>query len=96
MHLINHANPLREQMELGEFMTAVFAGQHLDPKFHVQPFPINDPRSLYDYKKLDWAAPGYTSLRTQVEKLKMKDTDAPTESVRAQPNKPSKRFHDRD
>ena len=85
MHLINHANPLREIMELGEFMTAVFAGQALDPKFHVQPFPINDPRSVYDYEKLDWAAPGYKSLQKQVEKLK--GTGAPTVSVYAEPNK---------
>jgi hypothetical protein len=85
MHLINHANPLREQMELGEFMTAVFSGQRLDPKFHQQPFPINDPRSLYDYRKLDWAAPGYKSLAKQVEKLK--DTDTPKVSQRAEPNK---------
>jgi len=87
MHLINHANPLREIMELGEFMTAVFSGQDLDPKFHVQPFPINDPRSLYDYEKLDWAAPGYKSLQKQVEKLKMSDTDSPSVSVYAEPNK---------
>jgi hypothetical protein len=83
MHLINHANPLREQMELGEFMTSVFKGEALDAKFHVQPFPINDPRSLYDYRKLDWAAPGYTPLSRQVAKLRLKDTDVPTVSVRA-------------
>jgi hypothetical protein len=85
MHLINHANPLREIMELGEFMTAVFGGQALDPKFHVQPFPINDPRSMYDYEKLDWAAPGYKSLQKQVEKLK--ETGNPPVSVYAEPNK---------
>jgi hypothetical protein len=89
MHLINHANPLREQMELGEFMTAVFSGQALDPKFHVQPFPINDPRSLYDYEKLDWAADGYKSLQKQVEKIRKKETGNPTVSVYAEPNKPN-------
>jgi hypothetical protein len=87
VHLINHANPLREQMELGEFMTAVFADQALDPKFHVQPFPINDPRSLYDYEKLDWAADGYKSLKKQVEKVRKKETD-PAVSVYAEPDKP--------
>jgi hypothetical protein len=90
MHLINHANPLREQMELGEFMSTVFAGRALDPKFHVQPFPINDPRSLYDYRKLDWSAPGYRSLRRQVDKLGVKDGDMPAVSVRAEGNKPGK------
>ena len=85
MHLINHANPLREIMELGEFMTAVLNGQALDPKFHIQPFPINDPRSMYDYEKLDWAAPGYKSLKKQVEKLK--ETGTPSVSVYAEPNK---------
>ena len=83
MHLINHANPLREQMELGEFMTAVFDGQPLHPKFHVEPFPINDPRSLYDYEKLDWAAPGYKSLQKQVRELSLTETDRPSASVRA-------------
>ena len=87
MHMINHANPLREQIELGEFMTAVFNRQDLHPKFHVQPFPINDPRSLYDYKKLDWAAPGYKSLKRQVEKLGLTETDKPAASVYAEPNK---------
>ncbi len=88
MHLINHANPLAEQMELGEFMTAVFSGQSLDAKFHVRSFPINDPRSLYDYKKLDWAAPGYKSLAKQVDELRMTDADTPSVSVRAEPDKP--------
>jgi hypothetical protein len=88
MHLINHANPLREQMELGEFMTAVFKGKDLDPKFHIQPFPINDPRSLYDYRKLDWAAPGYKSLKEQVDRLRITENDTPYKSVYAQPNKP--------
>ena len=87
IHLINHANPLREQIELGEFMTAVFKNADLNPKFHVQPFPINDPRSLYDYEKLNWAAPGYKSLKKQVDKLGMDDTDTPAVSVRAEPNK---------
>jgi hypothetical protein len=87
VHLINHANPLREMMELGEFMTAVFANQPLDPKFHVQPFPINDPRSLYDYEKLDWAAPGYKSLEKQVRQLRMTETDTPAASVYAGANK---------
>lgn len=91
MHLINHANPLREQMELGEFMTAIFRNRDLHPKFHIQPFPINDPRSLYDYEKLDWAAPGYRSLKRQVERLRMDDTDTPSVSVYAEPNKPSHR-----
>lgn len=72
---------------VGEFMTAVFNRQDLRPKFHVQPFPINDPRSLYDYKKLDWAAPGYKSLKRQVEKLGLTETDNPPVSVRAEPNK---------
>jgi len=88
MHLINHANPLREQMELGEFMTSVFAKQDLDPKFHVQPFPINDPRSLYDYEKLDWAADGYKSLAKQIDKIRKKGPDSPTVSVYAEPDKP--------
>jgi hypothetical protein len=48
------------------------------------PFPINDPRSLYDYRKLDWAAPGYTPLSRQVAKLRLKDTDVPPVSVRAE------------
>ncbi|HTU65300.1 MAG TPA: hypothetical protein VMF52_05085 [Steroidobacteraceae bacterium] len=69
IHVINHANPLREQMELGEFMTAVFKGKNLPKKFHQQPFPINDPRSTYDYQKLDWAAAGWRSLKEQVDKL---------------------------
>jgi hypothetical protein len=88
MHLINHANPLREQMELGEFMTSVFAKQDLDPKFHVQPFPINDPRSLYDYEKLDWAADGYKSLAKQIDKIRKKGPDNPTVSVYADSDKP--------
>jgi glucuronyl esterase-like protein len=83
IHLINHANPLREQMELGEFMVATFNQKAPDPKFNVQPFPINDPRSLYDYKKLDWAAPGYKSLKKQVEQLCNKQGVCPTTSVRA-------------
>ena len=88
MHVINHANPLREQIELGEFMTAVFSGQPLHPKFHIQPFPINDPRSLYDYEKLDWAAPGYKSLKKQVDELRMTDADRPSVSVYAGLDKP--------
>ena len=88
MHLINHANPLREQMELGEFMTSVFAKRALDPKFHVQPFPINDPRSLYDYEKLDWAADGYKSLAKQIDKIRKKGPDIPTVSVYADSDKP--------
>jgi hypothetical protein len=70
MHLINHANPLREQMELGEFMTAIFAGKKPDPKFSIQPFPLNDPRSMYDYRKLDWAAPGYKTVKQQVDEAR--------------------------
>jgi hypothetical protein len=84
MHLINHANPLREQMELGEFMTAVFKHRDLPSKFHVQPFPINDPRSQYDYKKLDWAAPGHKSLKKQVEQLRKWERDDPRRSVYAE------------
>lgn len=83
MHLINHANPLREQMELGEFMTSIFNNQTPDPKFRIQPFPINDPRSLYDYKKLDWAAPGYISIKDQVEALGLTETDKPSVSIYA-------------
>jgi hypothetical protein len=84
IHMINHANPLREQMELGEFMTQVFAGQSLDPKFKVQPFPINDPRSGYDYKKLNWAAPGFKTLKEQVQDTVCYDKKCPTGSIRAQ------------
>lgn len=69
IHVINHANPLREQMELGEFMTSVFKGNRLPKKFSQKPFPLNDPRSTYDYQKLDWAAPGYRSIKEQVDKL---------------------------
>lgn len=86
MHLINHANPLREQMELGEFMTAVFSGRRLHAKFHVQPFPLNDPRSQYDYRKLDWAAPGYKSIRKQVDQLRRRERENPVVSVYAEPN----------
>jgi hypothetical protein len=89
MHLINHANPLREKYELGEFMTAVFKDRDLDPKFHIQPFPINDPRSLFDYKKLDWAAPGHDSLKKQVERLRMSERDRPRVSVRADSDRES-------
>jgi len=72
MHLINHANPLREQMELGEFMTAIFANGTPDAKFRIHPFPLSDERSKYDYAKLDWVAPGYKSIKAQVEALKCK------------------------
>lgn len=81
MHLINHANPVREILELGEFMTSVLAKTELDGKFSVQVFPINDPRSLYDYERLDWVAPGYTSVKDQVTALGLTTTDAPTESI---------------
>lgn len=81
MHLINHANPLREIYELGEFMLSVLNDQPLDEKFSYQPFPINDPRSLYDYAKLDWAAPGYDSLKTQVEAFIDAGSDSSATSV---------------
>ncbi len=35
---------------------------------HPDPYPINDPRSKFDYKKLNWAAPGYTPIAEQVDK----------------------------
>jgi hypothetical protein len=33
------------------------------------PFPINDPRSRYDYVKLNWAAPGYEPIADIVKRL---------------------------
>ncbi len=92
MHLINHANPLREIMELGEFMTAVIRGKAPHPKFQINPFPINDPRSMYDYKKLDWAANGHKSLKKQIEQLcgkPGKPARCPTGSVYARSDKSS-------
>jgi len=83
IHIINHANPLREQLELGEFMTAVFKKKNLPAKFHQQPFPINDPRSTYDYQKLDWAAAGWRSLKEQVDKLCEEGRCPGRKSVRA-------------
>ena len=42
----------------------------LRPKnLNEYPYPINDPRSRYDYIKLDWAAPGYESIADQVKRL---------------------------
>lgn len=81
MHLINHANPVREIGELGEFMLSVINGTELNEKFSYQPFPVNDPRSLYDYERLDWAAPGYTSVKDQVEAMNLTSESAPAESV---------------
>jgi hypothetical protein len=38
-------------------------------KMSEYPYPINDPRSRYDYLKLNWAAPGYESIADIVKRL---------------------------
>jgi hypothetical protein len=74
MYIHGHAQPERDIVDLLDFCDAYYRGSpipaHLVPKTKdAYPFPIDDPRSKFDYLKLDWAAPGYESIASQVKKL---------------------------
>lgn len=54
---------------------SVFGGDYIPERLRPDgsaanpyPYPINDPRSKFDYKKLNWAAPGYTPIAELVDK----------------------------
>jgi hypothetical protein len=64
---ISHANPAREHADLVSFMKAYLANTDPGLYYRQNYFPLNDPRTSWNYKYLDWAAPGYKSLKTQVE-----------------------------
>jgi len=69
-----HTQPAQTYLDLMDFCDAYYAGtsmpSRLVPKtVETYPYPINDPRSRYDYMKLDWAAPGYEPIANQVKRL---------------------------
>lgn len=74
IYVIGHAQPEVEVIDLLDVCDAVYAGRSIPSRLtpnslETYPFPINDPRSKFDYLKLDWAAPGYESIASQVKKL---------------------------
>ncbi|MDR1300890.1 MAG: hypothetical protein LBK43_00255 [Treponema sp.] len=74
MYVHGHAQVEREVVDLLDLCDSFYTGglmpARLRPKtVDEYPFPINDPRSRFDYLKLDWAAPGYISVAGQVKEL---------------------------
>jgi hypothetical protein len=65
---IGHGNPAREHQELAHFLKTYIAGNDPGEFYRQNYFPLNDPRTKWNYAYMDWAAPGYESLKTQVEK----------------------------
>lgn len=69
-----HTHAPQEYRDLVDTCVAYWGGgvmpERLRPdSVEEYPYPINDPRSRYDYVKLDWAAPGYESIADIVERL---------------------------
>jgi hypothetical protein len=69
-----HSQPESNWFEAAKAFRAILDEDIMDASLRPNsveeyPYPINDPRSRYDYVKLDWAAPGYESIADQVEKL---------------------------
>ncbi len=56
-----------EVKDIIDFGNAYFAKRAPLAKFKEPPFPVNDPRSRMDYKRLDWAAPGRIPVADQIK-----------------------------
>jgi hypothetical protein len=74
VYVHGHTQVEREVQDLMDVCDSIYAGgdmpRRLTPRsVDEYPFPINDPRSRFDYVKLDWAAPGYESIADQVKRL---------------------------
>ncbi len=67
LYNIPHMSYDYEVQDIIDFGNAYFAKKAPLAKFKEPPFPINDPRSRMDYKRLDWAAPGRTPLADQIK-----------------------------
>ena len=69
-----HAGVEQEGLDFIEMMNAAYEGRSPNSRLtpdsvDTYPYPINDPRSRYDYVKLNWAAPGYEPIANQVKRL---------------------------
>jgi hypothetical protein len=67
---ITHSNPDYEWMDLVDFSDAYYAGTTPNAKYrNFEAFPINDPRSVDDYLKINWARPGGKSVAAQLREM---------------------------
>jgi hypothetical protein len=83
---IGHGNPGREHLELAHFLKAYIRGEDPGEFYRQNHFPLNDPRTKWNYAYMDWAAPGYESLKTQVGKgYAWADNKAPVDLPQPQP-----------
>ena len=69
-----HTQPAQTYQDIMDFCDAHYNNTAAPARFLPKavdeyPYAINDPRSRYDYVKLNWAAPGYESIASQVERL---------------------------
>jgi hypothetical protein len=72
LYNIPHSQPNYEFEDMAHFAAALFdATPDIQdgelPNFRIAAYPIDDPRSKYDYYRLNWAAPGRTSIADQVK-----------------------------
>jgi hypothetical protein len=58
IYMIGHEHNATELLDLIEFSDSVFRSKPLVKDFKAHPYPLADPRSYDDYRKLNWAAPG--------------------------------------
>jgi hypothetical protein len=76
LFLQNHTTATRQQHDMAKALLELHKGNSLPPELvpdgssaHPYTYTLADPRSKFDYLKLDWAAPGYESIASQVRSL---------------------------
>jgi hypothetical protein len=76
LFLQNHITASRQLHDYANALLELHKGSSLPANMvpdgstaHPYTYTLADPRSKFDYLKLDWAAPGYESIASQVSKL---------------------------
>lgn len=71
MYDITHSQPSYEFEDVVNFAKAIWGPDPTAPheKFRQMAYPIDDPRSKFDYYRLKWAKPGGTPIAYQVKEM---------------------------
>jgi hypothetical protein len=76
LFLQNHTTATRQLHDYANALLELHQGRSLPADLtpdgstaHPYTYTLADPRSKFDYLKLDWAAPGYESIASQVNRL---------------------------